>query len=309
MVWLPEKMAGNVMGKGRLHYDGSDGKAAVMKSVLWMCFLGYYMVFSWGVRFVYASETVYANSIGMEFVLISAGTFLMGSDDGDAEARNDEKPRRQITISKPFYLSKYEVTQEQWERLMGSNPYSLARTYGSRWDSLLEKPGRFKGPKNPATVSWDDAQAFIAKLNEREGRERYRLPTEAEWEYAARAGSTTRYSFGDDAGMLGRYAWHGEDFENGSTHPVGGKASNAWGLHDMYGNVWEWVWDWYDARYYANSPATDPAGPQSGDKRVVRGGSRHETADDWRSAFRRAYPPDYRGISIGFRPVLILEQD
>ena len=280
-----------------------------MKRILGMCFLGYCMMFGWGTRIAHASETVHVNSIGMEFVLIPAGTFLMGSDDGDAAARNDEKPRRRVAISKPFYLSRYEVTQEQWEKLMGSDPYSLARTYGSRWDTLLERPGRFRGPRNPATVSWNDAQAFVARLNEREGHGRYRLPTEAEWEYAARAGSTTRYGFGDDAGMLGRYAWYGEDFENGSTHPVGQKEPNAWGLHDMHGNVWEWVWDWYDARYYAHSPAADPTGPQSGSRHVVRGGSWHETADDWRSAFRRAYPPDYRGISIGFRPVLVLEQE
>ena len=280
-----------------------------MKSVLWGCFGVYCLILGVGIRFAHAVETVHINSIGMEFVLIPAGTFSMGSEESDTTARNDEKPRHRVNISKPFYLSKYEVTQEQWEKLMGSNPYSLARTYGSRWDNLLERPGRFRGPKNPATVSWNDAQAFIAKLNELEGHGRYRLPTEAEWEYAARAGSTTRYSFGDDAGMLGRYAWYGEDFENGSTHPVGRKEPNAWGLYDMHGNVWEWVRDWYDARYYVNSPATDPAGPQSGSKRVVRGGSWHETADDWRSAFRRDYPSDYRGISIGFRPALILEQE
>lgn len=184
-----------------------------------------------------------------------------------------------------------------------------------------ERRERYEGPHlglglfdllfagDPAMVSWNDAQAFVARLNEREGHSRYRLPTEAEWEYAARAGSTTRYGFGNDAEMLGRYAWYGEDFENGSTHPVGQKESNAWGLYDMHGNVWEWVWDWYDARYYAHSPAADPTGPQSGSKHVVRGGSWHETADDWRSAFRRAYPPDYRGISIGFRPILVLEQE
>lgn len=279
-----------------------------MKSVLVVLFLIYFMIVSTGAGLAHSAKTVHTNSIGMEFVLIPAGTFFMGSDDSDTEAKDDEKPRHKVTISKPFYLSRYEVTQEHWESLMGNNPYSLARTYGSRWDSLLEKPGRFKGPKNPATVSWNDAQAFITKLNALEGHERYRLPTEAEWEYAARAGSTTKYSFGDDAGTLGRYAWYGEDFENGSTHPVGQKEPNAWGLYDMYGNVWEWVQDCYDARYYMKSPSTDPTGPQSGSKHVVRGGSWHETADDWRSAFRRDYPSDYRGISIGFRLVFVVEE-
>lgn len=145
-----------------------------MKSVLEVLFLLYFMIISTGTGLAHATETVYTNSIGMEFVLIPAGKFFMGSDDSDMEAGEDEKPRHQVIISKPFYLSKYEVTQEQWERLMGKNPYSLARTYGSRWDSLLEKPGRFKGPKNPATVSWNDAQAFITKLNALEGHGRYR---------------------------------------------------------------------------------------------------------------------------------------
>jgi formylglycine-generating enzyme required for sulfatase activity len=153
-------------------------------------------------------------------------------------------------------------------------------------------------------VSWLDAQEFIARLNQHEGHARYRLPTEAEWEYAARAGTTTAYSFGDDVRELGQYAWYGEGFASGSTHPVGQKRPNPWGLHDMHGNVWEWVQDWYGSNYYANSPGTDPIGPASGTQRVVRGGSWHQTASSWRSAFRRPYAPDYRGISIGFRVLM-----
>jgi formylglycine-generating enzyme required for sulfatase activity len=155
-------------------------------------------------------------------------------------------------------------------------------------------------------VSWNEAQAFLLRLNQKEGRNRYRLPTEAEWEYAARAGTTTAYSFGDDAQQLGRHAWFGEDFATGSPHPLGQKAPNPWGLHDVHGNVWEWVQDFYGNRYGA-AAVTDPKGPSTGAARVVRGGSWHVTSTIWRSSFRKPYEPDYRGISIGFRVALSLE--
>jgi formylglycine-generating enzyme required for sulfatase activity len=248
-----------------------------------------------------AAGSAGTNSIGMEFVMIPAGAFMMGSDDKDREAGPNEKPRHQVTISKPFHFGKYEVTQAQWEAVMGSSPYTLARS--NPYYGLPGMAERLNKPSNPATVSWNDAQEFIQRLNKNEGHNRYRLPTEAEWEYAARAGTTTAYSFGDDTSQLGRYAWHGEDFASGSTHQVGQKEPNAWGLYDVHGNVWEWVQDWYDERYYSQSPSVDPPGPSSGSGRVVRGGSWHQTATSWRSAFRRQYDPDYRGISIGFRLV------
>lgn len=246
----------------------------------------------------------HTDGIGMEFVSIPAGSFLIGSPESDGEARTFEKPQHRVIITKPFRLGRYEVTQAQWERVMGSNPYSLDRS-----NPFYRLPGmadRITRPDHPATVSWNDAQAFIARLNEREGGQRYRLPTEAEWEYAARAGTTTRYSFGDDGRLLGEHAWFGEDFASGGTHPAGRKKPNAWGLHDIHGNAWEWVNDWFDPEYYARSPPTDPQGPESGSKRVVRGGSWHATATSWRTAFRRDYDPDYRGISIGFR---VLRED
>ena len=162
---------------------------------------------------------------------------------------------------------------------------------------------RITKPDHPATVSWNDAQEFIKRLNAREGHGRYRLPTEAEWEYAARAGTTTAYSFGDDVGQLGKYAWHGEDFSSGGTHPIGQKEPNTWGFHDMHGNVWEWVQDWYADRH-DGSATTDPTGPRTGAHRVVKGGSWHQTSTSWRSAYRKPYEPDYRGISIGFRVAL-----
>ena len=257
----------------------------------------------------HAAERHLKNSIGMEFVLIPAGSFPMGSSDDEREANRDEKPQHRVTIGQPFHLGRHEVTQAQWEAVMGSHPFTLPRS-----NSFYHLPGmaeRLRKPNNPATVSWNDAQEFIKRLNQKEGHTQYRLPTEAEWEYAARAGTTTPYSFGPDARDLSRYAWFGEDFESGSTHPVGQKEPNAWGLYDMHGNVWEWTQDWYGEHYYAESPATDPAGPvaKNGNAgRVVRGGSWHITGDGWRSASRRQYAPDYRGISVGFRLVRTSDQ-
>jgi formylglycine-generating enzyme required for sulfatase activity len=252
-----------------------------------------------------SGESTWTNSIGMAFVQIPAGSFLMGSPERDREAADDEKPQHRVTLSQAFYLGKYEVTQAQWEAVMGSNPYTLARS--NPYYSLPGMAARLRHPTQPATVSWNDAQEFIKRLNQKEGHDRYRLPTEAEWEYAARAGTTTAYFFGDDAKELGRYAWYGEDFATGSTHPVGQKGANGWGLYDVYGNVWEWTQDRYgDGRFYAHSPMLDPKGATDGSSRVVRGGSWHASAVSWRSAFRRQYEPDYRGISIGFRLAMTL---
>jgi len=217
------------------------------------------------------------NSIGMEFVLIPAGTFQMGSNDG-----NDEKPVHTVRIMQPFYLGKYEVTQGQWQAVMGSNP------------------SKFTGdPNRPVeNVSWDDVQEFIRRLNSREGGATYRLPTEAEWEYAVRAGTTTRWSFGDDARQLGRYAWP-EENAGGYTHPVGQLQPNPWGLYDMHGNVWEWVQDWYGS--YTSGTAVDPAGPSSGSDRVYRGGSCYGLARECWSALRRGAAPGNRYNALGFR--------
>lgn len=248
------------------------------------------------------SDDIFTNSIGMEFVSIPAGHFIMGSPDNDNEARDFEKPQHEVHITNSFYIGKFEVTQEQWETVMGANPYIRERS--NPYYNLPGMAERITRPHHPATVSWNDAQEFIEKLNEIEGKQSYRLPTEAEWEYAARAGTTTKYSFGDIESELDNYAWYGEGFENGGTHPVGQKQPNPWGLYDIHGNAWEWVQDWFNANYYSQSPTTDPKGPDSGIERVVRGGSWHITANSWRSAFRRDYKPDYRGISIGFRVVL-----
>ncbi|MDM0014520.1 formylglycine-generating enzyme family protein [Variovorax sp. J22P168] len=247
------------------------------------------------------AHQVEPNSVGMAFVRVPAGTFAMGSTAHDADAAANEKPSHRVTMSRPFDLGQHEVTQAQWEAVMGSKPYVLSRS--NPYYDLPGMAARITRPNHPATVSWNDAQDFVERLNLKEGGVRYRLPTEAEWEFAARAGTTTSYSFGNDAGELGRYAWHGESFATGGTHPVGQKLSNPWGLHDVHGNVWEWVQDRYDPRGYASSPVIDPQGPADGTERVVRGGSWHSTGDGWRSASRRAYAPDYRGISIGLRVV------
>jgi formylglycine-generating enzyme required for sulfatase activity len=220
--------------------------------------------------------------VKMEFVLIPAGSFIMGSETGDA----DEKPLHKVIITKPFYISKYEVTQEQWQAVMGANP------------------SRSKGPKNPVDmVNWLDCQKFIEKLKTRVDGLRPSLPTEAQWEYACRAGSTSEYYFGPDSAALGRYAWYGGNSE-ATTHPVGRKEPNAWGLYDMSGNVYEWCGDAYDDEYYAHSPVQDPRGPDSGSVRILRGGSWCLNTPSCRSAFRAKNSPSFRFEGYGFRPVL-----
>jgi formylglycine-generating enzyme required for sulfatase activity len=210
------------------------------------------------------------------FVQIPEGEFLMGSDNGV----DDEKPVHKVRISKAFEMGKCEVTQAQWEAVMGSNPSDV------------------KGANLPVVeVSWNDTREFIKKLNAKNDGYSYRLPTEAEWEYACRAGST-----GDYAGNLDEMAWSSSNSAN-KTHPVGEKKANAWGLHDMHGNVWEWCSDWYDENYYKKSPRVDPSGPSTGSDRANRGGSWYFNARFLRSANRNWSEPDFRANSIGFRLV------
>jgi len=225
---------------------------------------------------------VFTNSLGMKFVLMPAGTFMMGSP-SDEDGRDDDERRHRVTISQPFYMQTTEVTQGQWRAVMGNDP--------SHFNSC--------GDNCPVEqVSWDDVQAFIRRLNNREGAGRYRLPTEAQWEYACRAGSTTRFCFGDDESRLGDYAWY--DRNSGRrTHSVAQKKPNAWGLYDMHGNVWEWCADWYDA--YPSGHVTDPTGPSSGSDRVYRGGSWLGYARLCRSAIRVNYTPGDRNDFLGFR--------
>ena len=212
---------------------------------------------------------------GMEFVWIPPGSFQMGST--SSVGRSDEQPVMQVRISKGFWLGKYEVTQSEWETVMGSNP--------SKFSSCRRCPVE--------QVSWEDVQQFILRLNLPEGRGVYRLPTEAEWEYSARAGTT-----GDRYGDLDAIAWYADN-SGDRTHPVGGKAPNAWGLHDMVGNVWEWVHDWYGA--YPGGSMTDPRGPGSGSFRVLRGGGWSFGARYVRAPYRLHLDPGNRLDGLGFR--------
>jgi uncharacterized protein (TIGR03437 family) len=225
----------------------------------------------------------------MEFLLIPSGEFWMGCSVGDTECRSDEHPRHLVRIAKPFELGKYEVTQSQWEAVMGANP------------------SHFKGPHLPVdSVNWGDTQLFLDKLNARNDGYRYRLPTEAEWEYAARAGSASARD-----GDLNAIAWHGAN-SGGTTHPVGQKQPNAWGLNDMFGNVTEYCGDWYSATWYGDSPTEDPKGPSSGLGRVQRGGSWGDSGADngayWFRVSNRIWSDDSadgtsRSGNFGFRCV------
>ena len=223
------------------------------------------------------------NSIGMKFTLIPAGEFYMGSEESD-----DEKPVHKVKIKNPVYLGTYPVTQAEWKAVMGHNSSD------------------FKGDDLPVEqVSWDDVQEFIKKLNEKEGTNKYRLPSEAEWEYACRAGTTTRYSFGDDESKLCDYGWY-DDNSDGKTHPVGQKKPNSWGLYEVHGNVWEWVQDeWHGG--YDGAPADGSAWDVGdGADRVVRGGCWRFSTGDCRSALRFYRGSGSRYNYLGFR--LLKEQ-
>ena len=231
------------------------------------------------------------DTTGMEFVYVPGGEFWMGCGEQETECYDWEKPRHQVHVN-GFWIGKYEVTQAQWKAVMKNNP------------------SRFKGADRPVeSVSWNDAQEFLQKLNAT-GRSplQFRLPSEAEWEYAARAGTLTAYSFGDDPNQLGNYAWFYEN-SGGKTHPVGQKQPNAFSLYDMHGNVWEWVADTYDNNY-DGAPADGSAWEGDGSSRVLRGGSWKYEPGDVRSANRLSLDPTlqygdiaFRGFDLGFRVV------
>ena len=220
-------------------------------------------------------------SWAMEFVNIPAGCFMMGRDANFEEGHDDELPRHRVCVG-AFQMGKYEVTQAEWVDVMGSNP------------------SEFKGRTSPVeNVSWHDIQEFIKRINRRDGK-RYRLPSEAEWEYAARAGTVTTYACGDDESCLGNIAWYWSN-SGERTRPVGQKQPNRWGLHDMQGNVWEWVQDCYHDSY--NGAPSDGRARQDGacTFRVLRGGSWGSKPRDLRSAYRDSYTPVYRFSDLGFR--------
>jgi formylglycine-generating enzyme required for sulfatase activity len=235
----------------------------------------------------------FVNRVGMRMVRIPAGSFLMGSPETEKGRYSGEGPQHEVTITRPFYMSACEVTQGQYQKVMEVNP------------------SRFQGADKPVeTVSWEDAVGFCRMVSEREGRV-YRLPTEAEWEYACRAGSTTAFFCGDAPDDLGQYAWYRPrwlgDFllfvfpEHFTTRPVGKKRSNPWGLYDMYGNVWEWCQDWYGP--YSPRPEVNPTGPREGRRRVLRGGAYANSPRQFRSAARCHYRPSNGLDNVGFRVV------
>jgi formylglycine-generating enzyme required for sulfatase activity len=224
--------------------------------------------------------------VTMKLVRIPRGKFIMGSPDSEEGRQGIEGPQHEVTISKPFYMGVTEVTQEQYEAVVGTNPSG------------------FRGPTNPVeSVSWNDVTAFCWTLSQTTHKT-VRLPTEAEWEYACRAGSTTRFSFGDSDNALAEYAWFGGNWA-GAIHPVGQKKPNAWGLYDMHGNMWEWCQDWFGA--YAAGAVTDPGGPSSGSGSVVRGGSANSHPYACRSAGRREHSKGDRYLNIGFRACVDLK--
>jgi len=236
-----------------------------------------------------AAGKTFTNSIGMKFAKIPAETFMVGSPSNEPKRYSDEKQHR-VTLTKGFYMGVTEVTQGQWKAIMGNNP------------------ARFKGDSNPVEkISWNDAKEFIRKLNRKEGTNKYRLPTEAEWEYACRAGTKTPFSTGDcistdQANYNGNYPMPGcsKGRYRGKTTEVASFTPNKWGLYDMHGNVWEWCEDWYK-KDYPSGHVTDPKGLSSGSSRVLRGGSWIGDARSVRSADRNRNNPDYGYGDFGFR--------
>ncbi|MDZ7620048.1 MAG: formylglycine-generating enzyme family protein [Patescibacteria group bacterium] len=276
------------------------------------------------------------DGVKLEMVLIPAGAFTMGDDAG----LDDEKPAHKVTITKPFYLGKHEVTVEQFRRFVEATGYLTDAEKGTGFEGAFgwdreamefamnaeyswRSPGFPQSDTDPVVnVSWNDAVAFCEWLSREEGKS-YRLPTEAEWEYACRAGTTTDYSHGDDPEGVAKVgnvadAEFAEQFpeleglikaSDGFVHtsPAGSFPPNAFGLRDMHGNVWEWCADWYDPEYYALAPANDPLGPAAGEERVYRGGGWFNCTRGCRSASRSASQPENRNLTLGFRVAMTAE--
>jgi formylglycine-generating enzyme required for sulfatase activity len=224
----------------------------------------------------------------MEFVWIEPGTFTMGSPASEGGRDGDEGPQHQVTLTQGYYLGKYEITQGQWESAMGTRPWSHEKAT----QSSATDPAVF--------ITWGDVQDLVSKLNQAAGKALFRLPSEAEWEYACRAGTSSRWSFGDAESQLGQYAWYGPWYPgNEYARSVGGRLANPWGLYDMHGNVAEWVQDWFGP--YGNAAQADPRGPSAGSFRVARGGSFAFPQADTRSANRYSDAPGGRYMYIGAR--------
>jgi uncharacterized protein (TIGR02996 family) len=256
------------------------------------------------------------NPVGMEFALIPPGVFLMGSPDREAERFGNEGPQHEVEISRPFYLGVFPITQGQWQRVMGTNPSYFCS--GGRGKKKARGLDTRDFPVEQ--VPWEDVVAFCGRLSELPVETRsnrvYRLPTEAEWEYACRGGaaSSTPFHLGTSfsstqANFNGNFPYGGAaqgPFLGRTTEVSAYPVSNAFGLYDLHGNVWEWCADWFDGNYYASSPRRDPPGPSEGSRRVVRGGCWDGRCRNCRSAYRLRYVPAYRGFNLGFRVALVL---
>ena len=258
---------------------------------------------------------IITNSLGMSFAWIPPGSFMMGSPKSEADRSNDET-QHQVTLTKGFYMGVHPVTQEQWQAVMGNNPsHFKAGNEQVSWLMRWFKQGSQKKPEENLPVeqvSWEDCQEFLKRLRDQD-KKPYRLPTEAEWEYACRAGTTTPFYFGptistDQANYDGNYTYGSgkKGVYREKTTPVGTFPKNAWGLHDMHGNVWEWCQDWYGD--YTTSAVVDPQGPNSGESRVLRGGSWFNYPDYCRAAFRYWHEPGFRYKLIGLRVCFCLDK-
>ena len=241
------------------------------------------------------------NSIGMKLMLVHADSFDMGSPDDEIGRLEIQETIHGVTISRSYYLGAYEVTQEEYKKVVGDNPsYFSTMTMGGRDSS-----------KYPVeNLSWNDAVSFCEKLSElpdeKAAGRKYRLPTESEWEYACRASSSSAYCCGDSRDELAEFAWFEVEADDPKlkdrTHPVGLKKPNRWGLYDMHGNVWEWCHDWF--ALYPSEAVTDPKGPPKGSVRVYRGGSWEDRADGCRSARREGDAETHSRLHVGFRIAL-----
>jgi len=262
------------------------------------------------VRGPVAGGNARVEDLGLDLVWVAPGSFRMGSDSGDSG--NDERPVREVRISRGYWMGKYEVTNGEYQRFVREAGYNgrgeADSDYLKHFSSGSNMPTDDRHPV--VWVSWNNAVAFCKWLTERERKAgrlpagyEYRLPTEAEWEYAARGGSGSRgyaYSGGNDIGSV---AWYDSN-SGGKTHPVGGKQANELGIYDMSGNVWEWCYDWYDSGYYGKSPGTDPVNTNAASNRVERGGCWLDSSRNGRSAYRYRYRPEGTNYGLGFRVCL-----
>jgi formylglycine-generating enzyme required for sulfatase activity len=258
------------------------------------------------------------NGLGMKLVPIAPGQFLMGSPDEEPGRRDHEGPQHEVVLARPFYMGAHDVTVGQFRAFVKETGYQTEAETSGEGTVIIGDPDLKLDPKvnwtapgfeqtddHPVVcVSWNDARAFCDWLSKKEGKT-YALPTEAQWEYACRAGSRAKFHFGDDEQELGQYGWHDANAER-KTHKVGQLKPNAWGLYDMHGNVWQWTADWFAADYYQKSPREDPSGPLTGGTRALRGGGWDTYAGFCRAAYRvHDYGPSLRTTHVGFRVVLL----